>query len=198
MLFFLPLVGIVLAGISFIPYYLFQNTLFLVVSAVLFIILTGFLHLEAVIDVADAIYAKMGGKDAYRVIKEPTVGAIGVLWGVAVFILKIVGYSYLLYYERYLDIILIAMFSRAILLFLIYFYHFKSKFLTTLKESLSKFSLLFWGVLGVKFLPLLAVGFLVSWWLGKMLGFKNGDVLGATLEMVEVMGFLVVGAMIGL
>ncbi len=32
------------------------------------------------IDVVDAIYAKLGGKDSYKVIKEPTVGAMGVLY----------------------------------------------------------------------------------------------------------------------
>jgi len=194
MLFFLPLVGAVIAGISFLPYYLFNNIFFLVVSGVLFEVLTGFIHLEAVIDVVDALFAKMSGKDAYKVIKEPTVGAIGVLWGVTFFILKVAGYSYLLYLHRYFEIIMIAVFSRVTLLFLIYLFEFKSSFLTKLKESLSKYALAFWGVLTLKFLPFLAVGYASSWWLGKRLGFKNGDVLGVSLEVVEITVFLVVGS----
>ena len=197
MLFFLPLVGGVIASISFLPYYFFQNILFLLVSAVLFEILTGFIHLEAVVDVVDAVFAKMGGKDAYKVIKEPTVGAIGVLWGVAFFVLKVAGYSYLLYHQRYFEIVMIAVFSRVLLLFLIWFFEFKSSFVTKLKESLSKFALVFWGLLSLKYLPFLAVGFISAWWMGKKLGFKNGDVLGASLEVVEVSMFLSLGAIVG-
>lgn len=198
MLFFLPFVGAVIAGISFLPYYLLHNLLFLVVSAVLFEILTGFIHLEAVIDVVDALFAKMSGKDAYKVIKEPTVGAIGVLWGVAIFILKVAGYSYLLYLHRYFEIIMIAFFSRAILLFLIYTYEFRSEFLNSLKGALNTSYLFLLFGFGIKIIFLLPLGFFITWWLGKMLGFKNGDVLGATLEIVEIVGFLIIGAGIGI
>jgi adenosylcobinamide-GDP ribazoletransferase len=196
MLLFFPFVGAVIFSISFLPYYLFPNTLFAVFSALLLLFLTGFLHLEAVIDVIDSIYAKLGGKDAYRVIKEPTVGAIGVLWGVSYLLLKVAGVSFLLLHGKFFELIVIVTFSRVTLLFLIYFNQFKSSFLEKLKASLSKYVLIFWGVLFIKYIYLLAVGFFISFIVGKKLGFKNGDVLGFVLESVEIV--LILGVASGL
>jgi len=70
MLFFLPLVGVCISLLAISPYYIVQNSFFAILSASLYMWLSGFLHLEAVIDVVDAIYAKMSGKDAYQVIKD--------------------------------------------------------------------------------------------------------------------------------
>jgi adenosylcobinamide-GDP ribazoletransferase len=196
MLLFLPLVGVVIGSIGLIPYYLFPNTLFAIVSALLLLFLTGFLHLEAVIDVVDSIYAKLSGKDAYKVIKEHTVGAIGVLWGVSYLILKVAGVSFLLMHGKFIELIMIVTFSRVGLLFLIYFGEFKSSFLEKLKGSLSRYVLLFWGVLFIKYIYLLAIPFLVSFMVEKRLGFKNGDVLGFVLESVEIV--LVLGVASGL
>ena len=91
---------------------------------------------------------------------------------------------------------MIITFSRVGLLFLIYFGEFKSSFLEKLKGSLSRYVLIFWGVLFIKYIYLLAIPFLVSFLVEKRLGFKNGDVLGFVLESVEIV--LVLGVASGL
>ena len=83
-LLFLPLVGAIL-GLLVVGTNLFLNQLLnpiysCFVSAVLYLFLYGFLHLEAVCDVADAWFASYSGKDVYKIMKEPTIGAIGALY----------------------------------------------------------------------------------------------------------------------
>ena len=203
MILFLPLVGFVLGMISILPYIVIKNFSFAVVSAFLYLFLYGFLHLEAVVDVVDGIYAKMSGKDAYKIIKEPTVGAIGVFWGVSFLALKVVGFSYLLLHESYFEIIVVLVFSRSIIAYFLVNESFKSSFIDSLK-NVSKKSLTFMmalvGVVFIKYiwlyLLLFVVGFVLVREVEKRLGFKNGDVLRFVLESIEIVGFLILGAMI--
>jgi len=83
-------------------------------------------------------------------------------------------------------------------------YEFRSSFATQLKESLSPTYLwsayILFSIIGSLltpyFLPLLLLGLVVGvaniYLLRAKLGFVNGDLLGATLEMVEIVLFLVV------
>ena len=59
------------------------------VCAVVYLALYGFIHTEAIIDVVDAWFASYSGKDAYKIMKESTIGAIGALYGVAFVLLKV-------------------------------------------------------------------------------------------------------------
>ncbi len=80
MITFFPLVGLIIGLVIVGLYYLFFSKFGLygaIFCAIFYMVMYGFLHTEAIIDVVDAIYAKLGGKDSYKVIKEPTVG----LWG---------------------------------------------------------------------------------------------------------------------
>jgi len=169
--------------------------------------LYGFLHLEAVIDVADAVYASHSGKDAYSIIKDPTVGAMGVLYAMATMLLKVAGITYLLLHGFLWELVAILVISRLSLLLLFYVHDFRSSFTTQLKESLSKtimlssfalFSLLCM-LLVSNFSVLLLSGLLlalgISYRLKKKLGFINGDVMGYTLESVETLLFIMVAAL---
>jgi len=82
MLLFFPFVGLVLGLSTLMIFLLLEHTQWLaaIVAAIVYMMVYGFLHTEAVMDVADAMYAAHSGKDAYEVIKEPTVGAMGVLY----------------------------------------------------------------------------------------------------------------------
>ena len=79
-IFFLPFVGFVLGLLTVVIYSILDSIPILgaIIASCIYFVLYGFIHTEAVIDVVDAIYAKHSGKDAYKIIKEPTVGAI---WG---------------------------------------------------------------------------------------------------------------------
>ena len=206
MLFFLPFVGLILGAITVMLFILLSHLGWYgaIVSSVVYMMLYGFIHTEAIIDVADAIYAKRCGKDAFKIIKESTVGAIGVLYALGYTLMKIAGIVYLLNHHLYLEFISILIISRLSLVVLIDSLDFKSLFVTQLKNALSWqyligtfiLSLLI-GTLSTPFFIILMVfGFAlalgIAIYLGKRLGFINGDVLGASLEGVELLLFLII------
>ena len=206
MLFFLPFVGLIL-GVIIVIFFLSIAHLgwyASLISAVLYMMFYGFIHTEAVIDVADAIYASHSGKDAYSIIKEPTVGAMGVLYAIGFVLLKVAGVIYLFNHHLLMEFIAILIISRLSLLMLFKIHIFKSSFATLLKESLSNRYLIasftlfiaIGSILLHKFIFLLLIGlllaYIISLWIKSKIKFVNGDVLGATLESVEILLFFVV------
>jgi len=206
MLFFLPLVGLVLGATTLLLFLLITHLEWYasLISAVVYMMLYGFIHTEAVIDVADAIYASHSGKDAYAIIKEPTVGAMGVLYAIGFVLLKVAGIVYLFNHHLLMEFVAILIISRLSLLMLFKIHTFNSSFATLLKESLSNryfiasFTLftLIGSILVHKFIFLLLIGlllaYLISIWIKSKIKFVNGDVLGATLESVEILLFFIV------
>jgi adenosylcobinamide-GDP ribazoletransferase len=208
MLLFLPLVGFIL-GLLTITIFSFISHLEwygAVISAVVYMMLYGFIHTEAVIDVADAMYASHSGKDAYEIIKEPTVGAMGVLYAMGVVLLKVSGIVYLLTHGFFMEFIAVLIVSRLSLLMLFKVHVFKSSFATLLKKSLSNkyffISFTVFTIIGlfltIKFIFLLLIALILSYIIShtikSKIGFVNGDVLGTTLESVEILLFLVIAS----
>ena len=204
-LFYLPLVGLILGAMSIGVYLLLRDIPFvsLVIASLSYPMLYGFVHTEAIIDVVDAIYAKHSFKDAYTVIKEPTIGALGALWGVSLLLIKTSLFGYLLYIDEYMIILSVLLASRLSLQVLFVSKEFKSSFLNTLKDSFSTSylikSFIVFGFVGT---------FLAGWWFiailissliisyavatitAKKLGFYNGDVVGFSLEICEIVVML--------
>jgi len=205
MLFFLPFGGLVLGSISLAIFTLLEPLQWLgtLVAAVAYMMLYGFLHTEAIIDVADALYASHSGKDAYDIIKEPTVGAMGVLWAGCMVLLKVSGIVYILMHQEYALFLSVLLISRLGLLLLFFTQSFRSSFITKIQEGFSKTyftsAFILFTLIGVvltswHFLLLLTIGLLFSYFLTKLLrkklGFINGDVLGTTLESTEIVLFI--------
>jgi len=200
----LPLVGIILPLIVISIYLLLPDTwIFAILCSVLYMILYGFIHTEAIADVVDALYASHSGKDGFKVIKEPTIGAMGMLYSVSFLILKVVSLAYILKYEMFYEFIAISILSRVSILFVIYFYEFKSSFVNSLKKSfrfkslknvtflygivilfLVKFSF-FLKIIGVVIFTIVVINSIKN-----RLKFLNGDVLGMILELNELFLFL--------
>ncbi|MBL0721850.1 MAG: adenosylcobinamide-GDP ribazoletransferase, partial [Sulfurovum sp.] len=189
----LPLVGAIL-GLITVVIYLFIEYLEwygAVMSAIIYMMLYGFIHTEAVLDVADAIYASHGDKDAYKIIKEPIVGAMGVLYAIALIIAKIAGITYLFLNNLFIEFIIIVVVSRLSLVILFQIHTFRSSFATQLKESINKkyffisliFYILIFSYIGIFAIITLFIGILlsirISFWIKQRVGFVNGDVLGA-------------------
>ncbi len=202
MLFTLPSLGLILGFITLGLYYMLDDFSWFaaLICAISYMILYGFIHTEAIIDVVDAIYAKHSGKDAYEVIKEPTIGAMGVLYAFAFFTLKIAGIVYLFLNDYLLEFVCIIIISRLMLLFVIKSFDFKSSFVNQLKESLStnmflKALIVFTFVniilIGLKAIALTILAFIFSYlialFIKKNVGFLNGDALGTILELSEVL-----------
>jgi adenosylcobinamide-GDP ribazoletransferase len=201
MLAFFPVIGVILSALS-IGLFLALESLgwfAAILAGVIYMVLYGFIHTEAVIDVADAAYAAHSGKDPYAVIKEPTVGAMGVLYGGSFLILKIAALSTLLMHHLFWPFVAISLVSRLGLLWLVRTHAFRSSFVSQLRESLSVpaltlftalYAALGMWMLGWPFVPLLGCGiavmFLLAALMKKALGFLNGDTLGASLEGSEL------------
>ncbi len=214
MLFFFPFVGFILGVLTILSSDIFNSLGYLgyLMSAILYMGLYGFLHTEAILDVVDALYAKHSGKDAYKIIKEPTVGAMGILWGVSFVILKLAFIVSVLDTNLFYEFILIVIFSRLSLLININLFtaHSGSSFINSMKESLSKrfISVIFilYFVLGFIFvsfniflivLSVVGSSIIISNYLKNKLGFLNGDVLGSSLEVSELIGMIVILVLMG-
>jgi len=207
MISFFPLVGFVIGVVVVFFYAIFFSKFGVygaLICAILYMLFYGFIHTEAVIDVVDAIYAKLGGGSSFKVIKEPTVGAMGVLYAIALFLLKVSMVIYTLLNGYFREFISILIVSRLSILILIDTFDFKSSFVSAIKEGLSWrhifFSILLYSTLGslinpyfIILFPLgIVLSFLISILFARLVGFINGDVLGATLEVVEFLMLFII------
>ena len=207
MLLTLPFVGFVLGGLTVFLYTLLSKLGWYgaTISALSYMILYGFIHTEAIIDVYDAMYASHSGKDAFEIIKEPTVGALGVLYAFAFVLMKVAGVVLLFTHNLLTEFIAVLIISRLSLLTQIMLHDFKSPFVTELKESLDYWYLMplffIFTLVGSYLTPYFILyllvgiifGFVISIFFASKIGFVNGDVLGASLEGVEILLFMVVG-----
>lgn len=206
MLFSFPLVGLVL-GLITILFFNFLSSFFeplyaAIVCSIIYLGLYGFLHLEAVSDVIDGWYASLSGKDVYAIMKEPQIGAVGAIGTFSFIILKVAIISYLFYTnnsEVFLASIILSRFA-AIVGIGNNDFHEKSVFANTLKKDVS-FGVIFFAavfylsfiyfVLGIDIIVLtfLALVFIhiVFAVLNKKFGFLNGDCIGFSIEVTEVL-----------
>jgi adenosylcobinamide-GDP ribazoletransferase len=199
----LPLVGAILAllviGINLGLNEVFNPLYASFVSAVIYLALYGFLHTEAIIDVVDAWFASYSGKDAYKIMKESTIGAVGALYAVCFVLLKVAIITYVLYEKEYLLFLIVCVFSRLNLIYLLGYFKFsKDSFLSLAFASGGVFELkiiaLIYVVLafifGTNALILFVISLLSFYFILKILnnkfGFVNGDCLGFTLEHTEL------------
>lgn len=201
-LFSLPLIGLIIGFITISLYGVLEHLSWFgaIICAVSYMILYGFIHTEAIIDVVDAIYAKHSGKDAYEVIKDPTVGAMGVLFAFAFVVLKLAGIVYLFMNNYLYEFLSIVIISRLMILIMIKKFKFKSSFVNALKESLSQkvvfFSLVIFTALNIYLINHIAVALtifalmftiFIFKFIEKNVGFLNGDAIGTTVELNEIL-----------
>lgn len=208
----LPLVGAILAsiviGLNLVLNEFFNPIYASFVSAVIYLALYGFIHTEAIIDVVDAWFAAYSGKDAYKIMKESTIGAIGALYGFSFVLLKVAIITYVLYEKQYMLFLIVCVFSRLNLIYLLGYFKFsKDSFLSLAFANsgilqLKIFAFIYViiaffiasNVLVLFILSLLSFYFILKV-LDKKFGFVNGDCLGFTLEHTELI-LLNIGLMI--
>ncbi len=192
-IFSLPFVGLLLSIITIGLFLLLPLPLLYkaILVSILYLFLYGFIHLEAVCDTIDGYFASLSKKDVYEIMKEPQVGAIGAIGTFCFVLLKILALSYLLYYQHFICIILAFVLSRSSLFFALDLeYHKESHFINSLKNS-------FETPLYIKliFLPFSLITKFILTRLKKHLGFINGDTLGFTIELQEIL-FLNIGILL--
>lgn len=200
----LPLVGAILAslviGLNFILVEFFHPLYASFVCAVIYLALYGFIHTEAIIDVVDAWLASYSGKDAYKIMKESTIGAIGALYGFSFVLLKVGIITYVLYEKQYILFLVVCVISRLNLIYLLGYFEFS-------KDSFLSLAFANAGILRLKIVAFIYV--LIAFFIGKNIlalfilsllsfyfilkilnnkfNFVNGDCLGFTLEHTELL-----------
>lgn len=199
----LPLVGAILAsiviGLNYLLVDFFHPLYASFVCAVIYLALYGFIHTEAIIDVVDAWFASYSGKDAYKIMKESTIGAIGALYGFSFVLLKVGIITYVLYEKQYVLFLLVCVFSRLNLIYLLGYFKFsKDSFLSLAFANSGIFQLKLFALIyviialfiGTNVLVLFVLSLLSFYFILKVLnnkfGFVNGDCLGFTLEHTEL------------
>lgn len=201
----LPFVGFVIALLSVGLFMLLKEFMPLsycaIVCACLYVSLYGFLHLEALCDVIDGYFASLSGKDAYEIMKEPHVGAVGAIGTFVFVLLKIAVIAYLFIESKEELFLASVIFSRLGLLFGLFAFKFhkKSSFALSLKAATSlrlvtlafiAYVLFSYFVLDLNAVLLFSlvsilVMALILYMYKKKFGFLNGDCLGAGLEKTE-------------
>jgi len=179
------LVGAILGSIVVFSYLIlpFDNLYKSILVSILYLFLYGFLHLEAVADTIDGYYASLSQKDVHKIMKEPQVGAMGAIGSFCFVLLKILAMGWLLYHHYFITIILALILSRFTLLFSLEFeFHTDSKFIHSLQQSFKLTT-----IQKIIFFPFYK---LVKYILSKVhqvLGLLNGDTLGFTIELTEIL-----------
>ncbi len=206
-LFFIPFVGLILGLLSVILFLILSNFYALwyasLLSGIFYLFLYGFLHLEAIIDVIDGYFASLSNKDVYKIMKEPQVGAIGVVGIVLFLILKLSSIVYFLSLNsnifQLITVFILSRFSIVFIL-LIFKLHSKSYFALNLQKNLNLklfiFALIFYFLLALLFINIYELiilflltfifSFLLIKILNKKIGFINGDILGFNIEILEL------------
>ncbi len=166
--------------------------------SILYLGLYGFLHLEAVGDIVDALFAKHSGKDAYTILKDPHIGAVGVIALITFILLKLSALNLLLQREAFLALIAILLISRAMLVWVLYLnkFHPNSHFIYQMQSALNTKSIMLFSIMIITLVLLLHAGWLLlastvttlllQQWLKQNIGFLNGDALGFILEINEL------------
>ena len=203
-LLFYPVVGLLIGAILYrITLLLYALPLVLLSSVilVLWIWLTGGLHLDGLADTADAWVGGFGDKArTLEIMKDPSCGPIGVLSLVIVCILKWSALYVLLQKQLYTALILFPMLGRLVPLFFFLSTHYvRAK---GLGSQLSQYLVrpmavailllmplvaLYWAWVGV---VVIATFYLVLWYLRykfiQRIGGVTGDTIGASIEMIEL------------
>lgn len=209
LLFFIPFVGFCLGFISFGLYYLLSYFFVPIYSAlvvgIVYFLLYGFLHLEAICDVVDGYFASYSKKDVHKIMKDPTVGAMGIIAIVLFLIIKLASIVYLCVDGGALFLLLAFTMSRLSVhyVLVLFTFHDSSKMANSLKTVATKRLLFFTTLFYISLVSLISIysififvsmiyfAYMIVKKLQKQLGFVNGDVIGFCIEMCELFVMIV-------
>lgn len=199
---FYPLVGLIIGGLLCIPAWLLAHTSPLVVAAIITVLgaaLTGGLHLDGLADSADAWLGGFGDEaKTHQILKDPLLGAAGVIALISVLLLKFVSLTVLVVQHDWLGIILAPALGRSLILLL---------FLTTpyvraqglasavtagLSPQASSWIIVFTLTVALFYSLIASSLILLGFWLTRRLMLQRirgctGDTAGAVVEISEML-----------
>ncbi len=163
------------------------------------VVATGGLHLDGLMDTCDGL---LGGSDPdhrRRILRDPRVGAFGVIGVTCLLLVKVAAVSALPWDSRGWILVLVPCLSRGVMLLTMQAFPYVgdglgAEFLTRTGRGPTVFGLGFAGVAAVALVGWWGVGMLclaslVGWlmgaWATRLLGGVTGDIYGAVNETVE-------------
>ncbi len=199
---FYPVIGLLIGSLlALSSYFLAQIPLPVQASVILilWVFLTGGLHLDGLADCADAWVGGLGSQQrSLEIMKDPAAGPIAVVVLVLVLLLKWTLISYLLEKQAVEVLLITPMLGRLALLIMMLFTRYVrpdglgAKLVAHLPEFSAKVISLSGMITGLYYLGIssivlmLAMLYLIAYYAKKRLGGVTGDVYGATVELVEV------------
>lgn len=207
-IYFFPVVGLIIGGILAGSYYilakLFPQTIAAALLLFIYVLLTGGLHLDGLIDTVDGIYGGRSREHRLEIMKDTHPGAFGVLCAVVILLLK---YSIYVQLNQGLLIFLIAasiMGRQAMVWAQVFYPYARQQGLGSLFNIYG--SIPIFGVttgitlvlvfllakLGGLYLFLICgiFSFILASWLAHLLGGLTGDTYGASCELIEIIALL--------
>jgi adenosylcobinamide-GDP ribazoletransferase len=197
-----PVIGLLIGSLLVLAAFLLANIPIQIQAAViliLWVLLTGGLHLDGLADCADAWVGGLGNKQrSLDIMKDPAAGPIAVVVLVLLLFLKWSIITYILEKQAIEVLLLTPMLGRlAILILMLSTSYIRpaglgASIIANLPELSVKWLSLSGVLAGIYWLGFLPVGFMItmifiiSYQAKKRLGGVTGDVYGATVELVEV------------
>ena len=122
--FFLPFIGLILGLVNFALFTILNDLISekIIVAFLLLLIninLTGGIHMDGYIDSMDAFKSYRSLEDKKRIIKDPNVGAFGLIHYISILLVYLIGYFYLAQYDMAIIILLMPIISRTVILFIV-------------------------------------------------------------------------------
>lgn len=196
------IIGLILAGVWYGLSHIWPHYVVDAFVVVLLIIFTGGLHLDGLMDTFDGISSNRDRNQMLEIMRDSRVGAMGVLAGFSILILKVVLLSALNPVVKIPAIIIFPVFGRLCLVLAITLFPYaressglgsafvkyskKSYMIWASAESLMiSAPLLLWKSL-VIFATVFALSVALGAWFSHKLGGLTGDIYGAICELAEV------------
>ncbi|MCJ8328101.1 MAG: adenosylcobinamide-GDP ribazoletransferase [Campylobacterales bacterium] len=203
MLLSFPLIGLILGSLSILAFLFFERFYIAIyaafISSIIYIVLYGLLHLEAICEVVNAWMAKSSGDAVHDIMKERYLGVNGVIACFCFVLLKVAIFTYLLYERKFEVILIVLMFSRLNLIFALNYFEFHKKSFLAIslkkqaKESLMFISLIYFLIaifininISMLFVISVCICFFTLKILEKRFGFLNGHCIGFSIEKAEL------------
>lgn len=201
--FFYPLIGLIIGGFLLMSAWVLEfSNLSIPIQAVIvlivWVLLTGGLHLDGLADCADAWVGGLGSQQrSLEIMKDPAAGPIAVIVLILLLLLKWLTISLILENQRGEILLLVPMLGRvAILLLMLLIPYVRvgglgNKIVNNLPVETIKVLSIFCILCGVYFLGSLPVGFMggmllmIGYHSKKRVGGVTGDVYGASVELIE-------------
>lgn len=213
-LLYFPLIGLVIAliltGADILLLNLFNPAIAGALLLFIYILITGGLHLDGLIDTIDGFFSNRSREKILEIMKDSRVGAHGVTGVVIFLLLKYSIYQSLGTVISYIALLQVFVLSRwAMVLLIQCFPYIRPEGLGKLyqEQSSAKLNKQFWGSAVLAFLLTLflewKIGIVLiiaittaTWIYGskivKIVGGLTGDTYGACTELMEVLGLIVV------